>query len=136
MINLDKLQEYFECSCCGYKTLEEEGDGYSYQICILCRWEDDWTFGGANGDYTLEEAQDNFKKYYVMYRVTDPDKYFKVYGEIIELKKKIMQILDQIEETKSKENIILLRNQVKDLEKELMRHHETLPVNPKYYFNK
>lgn len=30
----------YTCTCCGYKTLDEEPPG-TYEICLLCFWEDD-----------------------------------------------------------------------------------------------
>lgn len=60
------------CPCCGYPTLTERG---MYEICELCNWEDDGqddpnaeeVWGGPNGDYSLSQARDNFKRYLVMY---------------------------------------------------------------------
>ena len=136
MVLLDQPKEYFECSCCGYKTLEENGQGYStYEICFLCWWEDDWTYGGANGDYTLEEAQDNFKKYYTMYRVSDPERYFVLYKDIIEIKKKIMSILDEIKFSSSIKERTQLRSQVNVLESELRKAQDKLPIRPNEILN-
>ncbi|KAA8756847.1 CPCC family cysteine-rich protein [Priestia megaterium] len=49
----------YTCPCCGYKTLFEH---YSWEICVVCRWEDDGlqsdepdVAGGAN-DESLREA--------------------------------------------------------------------------------
>lgn len=61
------------CPCCGYPTLEER---QGWEICCLCNWEDDGqddphadqVWGGPNQDYSLTEARENFKKYYIMYR--------------------------------------------------------------------
>lgn len=54
------------CPCCGYNTLNESG---VYEICKLCRWEDDPSqtlhpsiSGGAN-EPSLVEAQSNFIKF-------------------------------------------------------------------------
>ncbi|MEF7563625.1 MULTISPECIES: CPCC family cysteine-rich protein [Bacillus] len=53
------------CPCCGYKTLDSEGD---YDICEICYWEDDpfqkenELETGAN-KVTLIEAQKNFIRY-------------------------------------------------------------------------
>lgn len=60
------------CPCCGYPTLEARGN---YDICELCNWEDDGqddedsskVLGGPNGDYSLDEARQNFQKYGIMY---------------------------------------------------------------------
>jgi len=56
----------YTCPCCGYKTLEEEGDN-TYEICDICGWEvDDYqtpespdAWGGANVP-SLRDAQQNF----------------------------------------------------------------------------
>ena len=31
----------YPCPCCGYLTLPEEGGSGSFDICPVCRWEDD-----------------------------------------------------------------------------------------------
>jgi hypothetical protein len=57
----------FRCPCCGYKTLAERG---GFNICEVCFWEDDGqddahaneVWGGPNGDLSLSEARENFKK--------------------------------------------------------------------------
>ena len=62
-----------KCPCCGSPTLQARGD---YEICLLCDWEDDnqnvfqakEVWGGPNGDYSLEEARNNFEKNLIMYR--------------------------------------------------------------------
>ena len=56
------------CPCCGYRTLDERG---GYDICPVCYWEDDGqddedadvVKGGPNGDLSLTQARQNFKKY-------------------------------------------------------------------------
>jgi len=110
---VSKFPEYFECDCCGYKTLKEGGGG-SYEICYLCRWEDeivssfffiDEVIGGANGDYSLKEARENFHKYFIMYRIADPERYFSIFKDAIEAKKKIIEILDAIEYFKNHEGL-------------------------------
>jgi hypothetical protein len=54
------MRKYFECPCCGKKTLTERGN---YEICKVCGWEDDDIqsddpdyAGGAN-HISLNEAQ-------------------------------------------------------------------------------
>lgn len=68
---IEKIQETakmtvmkYTCPCCGYKTLDEQPRG-TYEICLLCFWEDDPVQyedpdyeGGANG-ISLREAQKN-----------------------------------------------------------------------------
>lgn len=56
---------FFTCPCCGFKTLSEETRG-SFEICVLCDWEDDDVQlrhpdleGGANSE-SLREAQQKF----------------------------------------------------------------------------
>lgn len=58
----------YTCPCCGYKTLDEEPPG-TYEICLLCFWEDDPLpfddpdyVGGANG-ISLRQAQKNVMRF-------------------------------------------------------------------------
>lgn len=58
----------YTCPCCGYKTKSVEYYG-SYQICVICFWEDDELqvddpdmAGGAN-PISLRESQKNFKEF-------------------------------------------------------------------------
>ncbi|PET68513.1 hypothetical protein CN514_09980 [Bacillus sp. AFS001701] len=60
--------EKYTCPCCGYKTLSEEENG-SYEICLMCYWEDDYVmnenpdyWGGAN-HVCLRQAQRNFIRF-------------------------------------------------------------------------
>ncbi|MEY9979829.1 CPCC family cysteine-rich protein [Lysinibacillus sp. RC79] len=52
----------YPCSCCGYKTINSDGD---YEICPICFWEDD-PFQKVNIDeegankISLVEAQINY----------------------------------------------------------------------------
>ncbi len=64
--------ECVTCPCCRYPTLTERG---AYEICCLCNWEDDGQAdadaddvrGGPNRSYSLTEARENFRRYWVMY---------------------------------------------------------------------
>lgn len=54
------------CPCCGVRTLRTGG---TYEICGLCRWEDDgqsdWDADrtlGPNGNVSLTEARKNFRE--------------------------------------------------------------------------
>ena len=107
----------YSCDCCGYKTLIYQG---GYDLCFLCDWEDDDTYsweypdevvGGANHDYSLREASRNFHKYYIMYRVANPEQYFSLFKDVIEAKKRLMMYLDIIE---------------------ALEEHIELPVNSEY----
>lgn len=58
----------YTCSCCGYKTLNEEPPGTD-EICKFCFWHDDYVQyedpdyeGGAN-EVSLRQAQKNFIKF-------------------------------------------------------------------------
>lgn len=69
-------QNKIKCPCCDLFTLEEHG---TFEICIVCGWEDDgqndenseMVLGGPNKDYSLKEARANFKKFNCMYRKGD-----------------------------------------------------------------
>lgn len=56
----------FNCSCCGYRTLNEK---YSYEICPICFWEDDHyqhchpnSFCGAN-KISLKMSRNNYIRF-------------------------------------------------------------------------
>jgi hypothetical protein len=67
----------YSCPCCGYPTLSERG---GYDICQLCRWEDDGqddahadeVWGGPNGSYSLTRARQNFLRHLIMYDPAEP----------------------------------------------------------------
>lgn len=88
-----------ECPCCGYYTLKVRG---RFEVCYLCDWEDDGqddkdadaVRGGPNGDYSLKEARENFKKYYTFFRWDNPLLYFHEFKEVIELKRRIIHLLE------------------------------------------
>ncbi|MBU3129712.1 CPCC family cysteine-rich protein [Clostridium tagluense] len=98
------IDKRFKCHCCGYPTLDEKA---SYDICILCDWEDDgqgdidadFIKGGPNSDYSLAEARENFKKYLIMYspnretRITEADTIEEVE---VEVKKQLMKAYDGV----------------------------------------
>ncbi len=61
-------EKKYSCSCCGYLTLEEEGDG-TYELCPVCYWENDELQnnnhdfeGGANKE-SLCPTRKNYKKF-------------------------------------------------------------------------
>ncbi len=59
---------YLPCPCCGYLTASEFG---SYEICPVCRWEDDGqtdndadkVYGGPNERLSLTQARENYKRF-------------------------------------------------------------------------
>lgn len=61
------------CPCCRYPTLQARCFN---EICLLCDWEDgaynelypEKVDGGPNGDYSLQEARQNFHAHLSMYR--------------------------------------------------------------------
>lgn len=61
------------CPCCRYPTLQSR---CCNEICLLCDWEDGAYYelspekvdGGPNGDYSLQEARQNFQAHLSMYR--------------------------------------------------------------------
>lgn len=69
-----KLEQVYCCPCCDYPTVDVPP---SYNICAICSWEDDCvTYDdseatGANGDYSLAEARQNFQKHLTMYRANE-----------------------------------------------------------------
>lgn len=89
----------YNCPCCGYPTLEEKG---SWDICCLCKWEDDGqddsqadkVWGGPNHDYSLTEARNNFKKHYIMYR--DKRNILKQTNKEIHIKKNLIDAFEKL----------------------------------------
>lgn len=71
-----KISGFHLCPCCYLPSLIERN---GYEICSNCDWEDDnqntdqagEVWGGPNADYSLTEARENYKKHYIMYRVSD-----------------------------------------------------------------
>ena len=47
-----------------------------------------------NVDYSLTEARENFKKYYTIYRWNNPSMYYQTFEKVIELKRKIIDIIE------------------------------------------
>lgn len=61
------MKEKYKCPCCGFWTLESEGE---YEICPVCFWEDDPVQGkdpekegGANKP-SLTMARENYKTFW------------------------------------------------------------------------
>lgn len=117
------IVDNYNCPCCNYPTLPERG---AYYICPLCHWEDDGqdytdedeTWCGPNGDYTLKEAKENFLNNLTMYRVNDIEN-FLISSQKISLKEKLIDIFNRIKVIpkghicdKTKEEIIQITNKL------------------------
>ncbi|HEY7138376.1 MAG TPA: CPCC family cysteine-rich protein [Acidimicrobiia bacterium] len=67
----------FPCPCCGYDTLREPPLG-TWEICAVCRWEDDPAQGrdpdypGGANPCSLNEARANFKAFGASHEVRRP----------------------------------------------------------------
>ena len=109
-----------KCPCCGYPTISQRGQ---YEICRLCDWEDDFqsefeadkVLGGPNGDYSLAEAKNNFKKNFIMYRSNK-----KANPKIIEMKKSLMKAYEELEKEHEPQSAW---EKIRELEKELDHLH-------------
>lgn len=93
----------WECPCCSYPTLTELN---SYEICYLCKWEDDGqgdkdadlVKGGPNKDYSLSEARLNFRQYLIMYRPLDDLFCRSRNHRIDEIKREIISAFNSLDE--------------------------------------
>lgn len=111
------MSKRFICPCCGYPTLDEKA---SYEICILCNWEDDGqndsnkdvVMGGPNAHYSLTEARENFKKYLVMY---SPGRDMRTNGGDTEEERKLKKQIINLYESISKEKNTMELNKLYDL---------------------
>lgn len=69
-------RDRYICPCCFMPTLQTRA---AYEACEVCDWEDDGqdsddagvVRGGPNGDYSLQEARENFNQHVTMYRPAD-----------------------------------------------------------------
>lgn len=76
--NGEPYEVFNRCACpaCGYPTI---GERSRYDMCLLCKWEDDGqdddsadeVWGGPNGDYSLTDARLNFSRFGSMYPPDD-----------------------------------------------------------------
>jgi hypothetical protein len=62
------MKPRYPCPCCGFLTLEEQPPG-TFEICPVCRWEDD-NIQGSDPEYagganvvSLREARENFRTF-------------------------------------------------------------------------
>lgn len=97
VITIDYAQEQrFLFPCCCYPTLRGRRD---YNICELCRWEDDGdNDGGANSGYSLARARRNFEGSLSKYDEAHP--YFFDDTEAIRNEKRLlMAAFDAFERT-------------------------------------
>lgn len=64
----NKIQENFQCKCCGNTTLSELPYG-TFEICKICYWEDDIVqsedpnFEGGANEISLNKAKENYKNF-------------------------------------------------------------------------
>ena len=90
----DPLDGYStRCPVCEYPTIGERG---GFFICPICDWEDDGGDNldgyGANGDYTMREARQNFRAHHTMYRPNSTGS--DIDGWNIHLKRVYMALID------------------------------------------
>jgi hypothetical protein len=116
-----------KCPCCGYDTLTEKG---RFEICELCSWEDEGlgrieppnsVIGGANGDYSLLEARENFCKYLTMYRPSETSFQKERDEPLLTLKRKIMDAFNNLETENSDEGRKQLNLELKELRERLYK---------------
>ena len=129
-----KVDDYFLCPCCHFPTLTTRG---SFEICLLCNWEDDGqdnhnadkVLGGPNQSYSLTEARENFKKYLTSYRPSDAYHFErttvkknnddKIIFDLTEIKKQIIEkynLLTQLDNPSERKKVF---DEVTKLENEL-----------------
>jgi len=145
------LKNKYICPCCKYPTLDERG---GYDICHMCNWEDDGqddpiadkVLGGPNSDYSLTEAQQNFKLYYEMYS-PEKQEYRKSICKIqseekISIKKKMIILYEQITKTTDKKDLKILWKKITKGEKDLykllkkdIKEYEKLIKEKKSFFD-
>ena len=119
------------CPCCGYPTLIGRAN---YQICELCRWEDDGqddadaeaVAGGPNHGYSLVEARDNFERFLVMY---PPDQDRRVGGPDTEatraLKRALIDEFEKLMASPTAPELDLIWASVRGIERQLYRNLKT-----------
>ena len=89
--------ERYACPCCGYKTLTYKERG-SYEICHVCRWEDDGVqfddpdFEGGANQYSLRQAQSDFLSQFQKEKVETVRLPLQINGYVYEGPKDISQI--------------------------------------------
>lgn len=64
----NKIQENFQCKCCGNNSLSELPNG-TFEICEICFWEDDiaqsedLNFEGGANSVSLNKAKENYQNF-------------------------------------------------------------------------
>ena len=114
-----------QCPCCGYDTLKRRG---FFEICILCWWEDDGTDEKrlkniprrANKGYSLSEAKENFRKYLVKYRPSDTRFSKQTQKKIVDAKRKIIAIYEELDSQESESSREKLRVAKGELRRKLL----------------
>ena len=67
---MEKINK-IKCPCCGNYTIEDLGEEVVVSICPMCFWQFDILgqnnpneiVGGPNGNLSLNQARDNYKKF-------------------------------------------------------------------------
>jgi hypothetical protein len=116
----------YACPCSGYLTLDERG---GYDICPLCDWEDDGqndphadeVWGGPNGDYSLSEARDNFRRHMTMFRPSDRRGFERETREkAIALKRELISLCLELATASNPLSAATLIDRARDLERGLV----------------
>ena len=146
------IPERFKCPCCGYPTLDERN---TYEICVLCNWEDDGqedphaneVWGGPNADYSLTEARNYFKSFYIMYSEGRDLRLIKGQTEEeIKIKKALVEVFDEIVKIAGKSKMLwaealrlesqlhkITHEKIKAFENNIKNYHdEGAEVNEQY----
>lgn len=134
---VSRYKERFKCPCCGYPTLDEQG---TYDICLICNWEDDGQndsnadriLGGPNGKYSLTQARNNFKQFFIMYspgedkRITGGDtlEQVTIKKELCKVYDKLMIINDESEIENVDTEIGILEGKLFQITKEKIKQYE------------
>lgn len=117
----------FSCPCCGYPTLAERG---TCEICELCWWEDDGPDDdeadeirdGPNYGYSLNDAQENFQMFGVMFSPQEDRRVGGLDNETLwAIKNELISAFEAIRKQPSAERLNEIWEQVRLLERALYK---------------